>query len=98
MAMNADPILRHWHKDIETQQMFRVVALDESADSVELQYINGDVGEIDTEIWYESVFEPIEPPADWSAAYGAMEKEDLNYSDSDNHGPKNINLSDYIDD
>ena len=44
----ADPILENWYKDAESGRTFRVVALDSDSDSIEVQYLNGDLGEYDT--------------------------------------------------
>jgi len=94
-----EPIIGSWYKDLETNLKFNVVAIDESDDTIEVQYLNGDIGEFDTETWYTSTFDAIEDPEDWSAAYGEMEIDDLGYSDNDAHKPndEDMDIDDYFD-
>ncbi len=81
----ADPILESWYKDADAVQIFRVVAIDADNDSIEVQYLNGDLGEYDTATWEDSAFYPIEPPEDWSAPFDHVEMDDMGYSDPDRH-------------
>ena len=61
-----DPIVGNWYKNVEEEKEFEVVAVDEDAQTVEIQYFEGEVEEIDLDSWYELVLEPIEAPEDWS--------------------------------
>jgi hypothetical protein len=96
----ADPILENWYKDAESDRSFRVVAFDADNDSVEVQYLNGDLGEYDTATWEDSAFYPIEPPEDWSAAFDDVEMDGLGYTDPDLHGRNmdDISIEDFFDD
>lgn len=85
MPTIANPVIGNWYLDLETNMSFKVVGLDEVEDSVEVQYLNGDLGDYDFENWYASPFEPIEAPEDWSAPYDEIERDDLGYSDPDIH-------------
>lgn len=97
MATSADPIIGCWYKDLDNHLKFNVVALDD--DTIEVQYLNGDIGEFDTDTWYASSFISIEDPEDWNAVYGEMEIDDLGYSDTDEHKPKDkdLDIEDYFD-
>jgi hypothetical protein len=99
MATVADPIIGSWYKDVENSLKFRVVAIDDTDDSIEVQYLNGDIGEFDNDTWYASTFDIIEDPEDWSAPYGEMEIDDLGYSDNDEHKPnaEDMDIEDYFD-
>ena len=79
-----DPIVGNWYKNVEEETEFEVVAVDEDAQTVEIQYFEGEVEEIDLDSWYEMVLEPIEPPEDWSGAYDQMEPDDLDYDTTGN--------------
>jgi hypothetical protein len=68
------PMIGDWFKD-ETGGTFEVVALDEDEGSVEIQYFDGTVEEIDADTWAEQAFELIEPPEDWSGSLD-IERED----------------------
>ncbi len=76
-----DPIVGNWYRNLETQTNFEIVALDEQTQSIEIQYFEGEVEELDTDDWYGLVLESIAAPEDWSGAYDDMEPDDLGYSD-----------------
>jgi len=86
MATNPDPRIDQWYEDLESGRSFCVVAVDERNDSIEVQYVDGDLGEYDFASWNEVAINAIDPPEDWSAPYGEVETDDLGYSDPDLHG------------
>jgi hypothetical protein len=96
---NPLPLIESWYQDAETGQSFRVVALDEENESVEVQYLNGDIGEIELSSWQESAIIPIEAPEDWSPAFGGVDTEDMGYTDLDRHEPDqhDLTLDDLLD-
>jgi hypothetical protein len=83
MTTITDPVIDQWYKDVENKLLFKVVAIEESDDTIEVQYNNGDIGEFDKESWYNSTFDFIEDPEDWSAPFDDLEPDDLGYSSSD---------------
>ena len=99
MTTITDPIINNWYKDVENDLTFVVVAIEDSGDTIEVQYANGDISEFDKDSWYGSTFDFIETPEDWSAAYGQIENEDLGYSDPDLHKPsqEGKELADWLD-
>lgn len=80
---DADPIIGNWYRNQETGNDFEVVALDEDAQTVEIQYFDGELEELDLEIWYDLPIDPIEAPEDWSGPFDEMEKDDLGYDVDD---------------
>ncbi len=99
MTTVAEPIIGSWYKDFENNLKFKVVALDEKDDSIDVQYLNGDIGEYDSESWFSSTFDYIEAPEDWSTGYDEIETDDLGYTDTDEHkpNPEDVDLDDYLD-
>jgi hypothetical protein len=99
MATVADPIIGSWYKDVVNDLKFQVVAIDESDDSIEVQYLNGDIGEYDQDSWYNSTFDYIEDPEDWSAPFDDIGSDDMGYTDLDEHkpNPEDIDIEDYLD-
>ena len=63
---DVDPIIGNWYRNEETGNDFEVVALDEEAQTIEIQYFDGDVEELDLDAWYELPLEAIETPDVWS--------------------------------
>ena len=83
MTTVTDPVIEQWYKDVENNLTFKVVAIEESDDTIEVQYHNGDIGEFDNDSWYNSTFDFIEDPEDWSAPFDDLESDDLGFSNSD---------------
>ena len=80
---DVDPIIGNWYRNQETGNDFEVVALDEDAQTIEIQYFDGEVEELDLDAWYELPIESIEAPEDWSGPYDEIEADDLGYDEED---------------
>jgi hypothetical protein len=83
---DADPIIGNWYRNQETGNDFEVVALDEEAQTVEIQYFDGELEELDLEVWYDLPIDPIEAPEDWSGPFDELETDDLGYDVDDEEG------------
>lgn len=68
------PVIGDWYRNLRNE-IFEVVALDEDDGTVEIQYFDGSLEEIDLDSWFEAMFEPVEPPEDWSGSLD-IERED----------------------
>ena len=97
MPTDADPIVGNWYKNLEAGTVFEVVALDEDGGTVELQYYEGEVEELDIDAWYELVLEPAEPPEDWSAPYDDLDRDDIGDTDTAIHPRRWSGLLDDFD-
>lgn len=100
MATVTDPSVDSWYKDVENNLTFKVINIEDNGDTIEVQYVDGDIGSYDKDSWYNSTFDYIEAPEDWSAPYDEMEDDDLGYSDMDIHRRNydDINAGDWLDD
>ncbi|BCX82679.1 hypothetical protein MIT9_P2265 [Methylomarinovum caldicuralii] len=76
-----DPIVGNWYLDLETDQKFEVVAVDEDSGAIEIQYHDGNIDELDFDAWQALNLEPIEPPEDWAAPLDDVEPDDIPYSE-----------------
>lgn len=85
-----EPIVNRWYRDLEQGYTFQVIARDDQQDTVEIQYFDGDLEEMDLEEWNVMALEPIEPPEDWTGSIDHIERDDLRYTDtgitSEGHG------------
>ncbi len=99
MTTVVDPIVGNWYKDVENKLTFKIIDIEENADSIEVQYLDGDIGEYDYDSWYNSTFDTIEEPEDWTAPFDKVATDDLGYTDTDQHNPKfeNLAIDDYLD-
>ncbi len=63
------PIIGAWYQDAVEDVLFEVVAVDDHSATIEIQFIGGEVSEIDYESWKQMVLLPAEAPEDWQASY-----------------------------
>ena len=74
------PILNTWYQDAREDGLFEVVAVDEQEGTIEVQYADGDVGEIDFETWQQMVLLTAQAPEDWS---GSSTPDDNDFTSGD---------------
>lgn len=72
--MSHTPRIGDWYQAINGDR-FEIVALDEDEATLEIQYYDGAVEEIDFDSWDEMEAFSIEPPEDWSGSFD-IERED----------------------
>jgi hypothetical protein len=63
-----EPVRGQWYENLEEEESFRVLSVDEDSERVEIEYLDGDIEELDIEAWHEMDLEPIQEPEGWSAA------------------------------
>jgi hypothetical protein len=83
MSYDMDPIVGNWYQHVDKGLDFEVVAVDEQAASVEIQYVDGSLDEISLDDWYELDLEPAEPPEDWTGPLDDVETDDTDYTETD---------------
>jgi hypothetical protein len=92
------PIVGQWYRG-ETNELFEVVAIDDEDGSIEVQYFDGSITEMDVDAWNERLLEgDIEvasAPEDWSGSVDiGAEDLDREFEDharaawTDPNGPK----------
>jgi hypothetical protein len=86
-AMNSvKPIVGQWYRGA-TNELFEVVAIDEQDETIEVQYFDGTVTEIEFDSWNEQLLDELidvaDAPEDWSGAVD-VEAEDLDRDFEDN--------------
>ena len=59
------PKIGCWYRDLQTGNVFEVVAWDRRQQTVETQLIDGEVSECDIEVWNALPLEEIAEPEDW---------------------------------
>ena len=85
--MNAiRPIVGQWYRG-GTNELFEVVAIDDQDQTIEIQYFDGTVTEMDFDTWNEQVLEGLlvtaGAPEDWSGSVDIV-AEDLDRGPEDN--------------
>ena len=80
MAMDVIPAVGNWYQNPD-QSKFEVIALDEDEGIIEIQYFDGELDEMEFDVWPQLGLEGISPPEDWTGAYDSFERDDLGYTD-----------------
>jgi hypothetical protein len=55
-----------WYENIDESESFRVLTVDADSELVEVEYLDGDIEEIDLDTWAEFNLEKIDEPEGWS--------------------------------
>ena len=63
------PRIGEWFLDRELGQTFEVIAFDDQGGFIEIQYLGGEISEVDIEGWRQMSVQGAAPPEDWSASY-----------------------------
>ena len=66
MSRDYEPVAGQWYENLEEEESFRVLTVDEDSELVEIEYLDGDIEEIDLETWHEMDLERTEEPEGWS--------------------------------
>ncbi len=61
------PVVGSWYRH-ENGEIFEVVALDADDATVEIQYFDGTIEELEFDIWEQMEITAAEPPEDWSGS------------------------------
>ena len=72
------PMVGEWYTELNTSQLFEIVAFDESGASVEILYQSGEHGSYSLDSWHTLNLEMAAPPEDWSGDFdGGVEESQL---------------------
>lgn len=87
-----EPQIGQWYVPRDGGKMFQVTGLDEAAHSIEIQYFDGDIDEIEQGDWAALSLELVDEPEDCLGAIDDVEPEDLGYSEARSPGPPKLPL------
>ncbi|WP_455197354.1 DUF6763 family protein [Kaarinaea lacus] len=76
MSNDLDPILGNWYQHLDKGQLFRVVAIDEDNEVIEIQHFDGDLDEVEMSLWQEMDIDLAEEPENFSGPYDVGELDD----------------------
>jgi hypothetical protein len=86
MTTEAEPIIEEWYRHLDKGQRFVVVAIDEEAETIEIQDFDGTLEEIDFDTWYEMELEPCAAPESWAGAVDVGNADDYGTEVTDTRG------------
>jgi hypothetical protein len=76
VSRDYEPVAGQWYENVEEEESFRVLSLDEDSETVEIEYLDGDIEEIDIEAWHEMDLEMIQEPEGWAGGDDEDEEEE----------------------
>jgi hypothetical protein len=76
VSRDYEPVAGQWYENLEEEESFRVLSVDEDSELIEIEYLDGDIEEIDLETWHEMDLDRIEEPEGWSESDDEDEAED----------------------
>jgi hypothetical protein len=90
------PVPGKWYENKEEDETFRVLSVDEDDELVEIEYLDGEIEELDLDTWHELDLELTEEPEGWSDDADADEEEEE--EDFDDEDEDDDDLDDDEDD
>jgi hypothetical protein len=76
VSRDYEPAPGQWYENLEEEEPFRVLSMDEDSELVEIEYLDGDIEEIDLETWHEMDLELTQEPEGWSESQDEDDDED----------------------
>ena len=83
MSRDNEPVKGQWYENVEDEETFRVLSVDEDAEVVEIEYLDGEIEELDLEEWREFDLDLIDEPEGWSDEDDEDEDDDEEWDDED---------------
>jgi hypothetical protein len=66
VAREYEPVAGQWYENIDENESFRVLSVDEDSELIEIEYLDGDIEELDLDTWQEFDLDKIDQPEGWS--------------------------------
>jgi hypothetical protein len=98
VSRDYEPVPGQWYENLEEEEPFRVLSMDEDSELVEIEYLDGDIEEIDLETWHEMDLELTQEPEGWSESQEEEEDDDDEDDDWDDEDDDDDDLDDDEDD
>jgi hypothetical protein len=83
VSRDYEPVPSQWYENIEEEESFRVLSVDEDSELIEIEYLDGDIEELDVEAWHEMDLERIAEPEGWAESHVEEEEEEEEEEDDD---------------
>ena len=100
MGREYAPVPGKWYENREEEETFRVLSVDEDDELIEIEYVDGEIEELDLDTWHELDLEPTEQPEGWSDESDSDEdeEEDDDYDDDEDEEDEDDDDDDDDDD
>ncbi len=83
VSRDYEPVKGQWYENVDDEETFRVLSVDEDAELVEIEHLDGDIEELDIDAWHEMDLDRIAEPEGWAAGQEAAKSDDADEDDED---------------
>jgi hypothetical protein len=83
VSRDYEPVPGQWYENLEDEESFRVLTVDEDSELVEIEYLDGEIEEIDLETWHEMDLEQTEEPEGWAESDEEEDEEEEEEDEED---------------
>jgi hypothetical protein len=83
VSRDYEPVPGQWYENLEDEESFRVLTVDEDSELVEIEYLDGEIEEIDLETWHEMDLEQTDEPEGWAESDEDEDEEEEDEEDED---------------
>jgi uncharacterized protein DUF6763 len=83
VSRDYEPVPGQWYENLEDEESFRVLTVDEDSELVEIEYLDGEIEEIDLETWHEMDLEQTDEPEGWAESDEEDEDEEEEEDEDD---------------
>lgn len=74
MTASQQPVVGDWYM-APSGETFEVIAYEPGEETVEIQYFDGSLEELELDVWLETNAQPVEPPEDYSGSLDMMRED-----------------------
>jgi hypothetical protein len=71
-----DPVVGQWYENLEEEDSFHVLKVDEDSELIEIQHLDGEIEEVDLETWAEMDLEKTTAPEGWEGSASAEDEDE----------------------
>ncbi len=83
MSRDYEPVPGQWYENLEDEESFRVLKVDEDSELVEIEHLDGEIEEMDLETWHEMDLEQTKEPEGWAESEDEDDDEEEDEDDED---------------
>jgi segregation and condensation protein B len=83
VSRDYEPTPGQWYENLEEEESFRVLSVDEDSELVEIEYLDGDIEEIDLETWHEMDLDLTEEPEGWAESEEEDDEDDEDWEEDE---------------
>jgi hypothetical protein len=83
VSRDYEPVPGQWYENLEDEESFRVLKVDEDSELVEIEHLDGEIEEMDLETWHEMDLEQTKEPEGWAESEDEDDDEEEDEDDED---------------